>query len=108
MAQSQAAPALGPADKRRSHGFLGGVAGALFGFFIGLDLVLFGVVPFNSALPFVLTVLGLVGGILWGRWAPLGGRGRATAAAAAPAATAPPAPPAAPAPEEAPESTPEI
>ena len=60
--------------KRNTHGVLGGIAGLFFGFFLGLDLVLFGVVPFNSAVPFILTVLGLVGGIVWGRFAPLGGR----------------------------------
>ena len=71
MAQATAVPA-----KRSTHGILGGIAGLFFGFFVGLDLVLFGVVPFNSAVPFILTALGLIGGILWGRFAPMGGRSK--------------------------------
>ena len=76
--------------RKHGHSVLGGIAGLFFGFFLGIDLVLFGVVPFNSAVPFVLTVLGLIGGVLWGRWAPIGA-GKAAAARAG-AGAAPPDP----------------
>jgi hypothetical protein len=101
MAQAQSVTTVATV-KRNSHGVLGGIAGAIFGFFVGLDLVLFGVVPFNSAVPFLLTVVGLVGGILWGHWAPMGRR--RSKPAPAPAA---PAPAAATPTEPAPEAPPE-
>jgi len=69
------------------------------------DLVLFGVVPFESPVPFILTLLGLVGGILWGRMAPLsrrrgGGSKPKPVPAPVPApAPEPPAPDPAPPPE---------
>ena len=77
-------------SRRKGHSVLGGICGLFFGLFVGLDLVLFGVVPFNSAVPFILVVLGLVGGVVWGRWAPIGaGRARAGAPAVPAAAAAP-------------------
>jgi hypothetical protein len=54
------------------------VMGAIFGFltffFIGLDLLLFGVIALNSALLTILPLLGLVLGLVWAKFAPLGGR----------------------------------
>jgi hypothetical protein len=54
------------------------VAGALFGFFcflfIALDLLFFGVVPLNSAVITILPVVGIVFGLVWAKFAPLGGR----------------------------------
>ena len=54
------------------------VLGAVFGFlcflFIALDLLFFGVVPLNSAVITVLPLVGIVFGLVWAKFAPLGGR----------------------------------
>ena len=42
------------------------VAGLLLGVFVWLDLVLFGVIAFQSALVYVIPVVGLVVGVLIG------------------------------------------
>jgi hypothetical protein len=76
--------------KARGHPVLGGFAGFFF-LFIAIDLLAFGVIPFNSPLITILPLLGIVVGIAWAFWAPLGGRG--SAAAAPPAMAPPPAPP---------------
>ena len=89
--------------RKHGHSVLGGIAGLFFGLFLGIDLLLFGVVPFNSPVPFVLTVLGLVGGVLWGRWTPIGA-GKARAAAGSAGAAPQPAPE--PVPEPEPQSAP--
>ncbi|MCI0687754.1 MAG: hypothetical protein L0Y54_11025 [Sporichthyaceae bacterium] len=62
------------------HPVRGAIFGLLFFLFLGLTLLLFGVLALDSVLLLVLPLVGLVLGILWGRWAPLGG-----SAAAAPA-----------------------
>jgi hypothetical protein len=62
--------------KRRVRGrpVLGGIAGFVFLLFLGVDLMLFGVVPFNSPLLTILPVVGIVLGVALGLWAPLGRR----------------------------------
>jgi hypothetical protein len=50
----------------RTHRVLGGIAGLLLGVFVWLDLVLFGVLAFESVLVYVIPVVGLVLGILIG------------------------------------------
>lgn len=57
------APARAP---HRTHRVLGGIAGLLLGVFVWLDLVLFGVLAFESVLVYVFPVVGLVLGILIG------------------------------------------
>lgn len=76
--------------KRRGRPVLGGIAGFLFGMFVGLDLWLFGVVPSDSVVITVLPFLGLLLGITLGLSGPLR-RGR-SAAAPVSAPTAPAAP----------------
>jgi hypothetical protein len=77
--------------KARGHPVLGGFAGFFFFLFVAIDLLAFGVIPFNSPLITILPLLGIAVGIAWAFWAPLGGRRSATAAA--PAMAPPPAPP---------------
>ena len=57
--------------RSRGRPVLGAIAGFLFGVFVAADLFLFGVVALDSILLTVLPIVGLVGGILLGRWAPL-------------------------------------
>ena len=58
--------------KAKGRPILGAFSG-FFGFlFLGIDLVLFGVIHFNSPLVSILPVIGLVLGILFGFWAPIG------------------------------------
>lgn len=61
--------------QRRGKPVRGAIFGTLFGLFLGLDLLLLGVVPSDSAAITVLPVLGLLGGLALGITAPLGGRG---------------------------------
>ncbi len=60
----------------RDHGrmVLGGIAGFFALLFLGIDLVLFGVIPFTSALVTLLPVLGVLVGVAWAWWAPLRSR----------------------------------
>jgi hypothetical protein len=46
----------------------------VFGLFLAVDLVLFGVVPLESVIVTVLVVVGLFGGLLIGLSAPFGSR----------------------------------
>jgi hypothetical protein len=58
--------------KAKGRPILGAFSG-FFGFlFLAIDLVLFGVIHFNSPLVSILPVIGLVLGILFGFWAPIG------------------------------------
>jgi hypothetical protein len=59
---------------RHGHPVLGAVAGFFFGLFLGTTLLLLGVLPLSSPLLVLLPVAGLLLGIAWGLWAPLGGR----------------------------------
>jgi hypothetical protein len=66
-----------------------GILGLLFGLFVALDLVLFGVVPLNSVLVTILPGVGLVLGVVLGVLA--GNRQeRLVAAASVPAELPPP------------------
>ena len=66
--------AAGTSSRGQSRGrpVLGGVSGLMFGFFMALNLVLLGVVPLSSPLVIVFPIVGLIGGIALGRWAPIG------------------------------------
>ncbi|MEX2625798.1 MAG: hypothetical protein WD225_02880 [Ilumatobacteraceae bacterium] len=75
-------------SQRRTHGVLGGIAGFLFGVFVWLDLVLFGVAPLDSVLVYVLPLLGLVAGIALGKLTPFR-RGGRDGRRAAPSGTEP-------------------
>jgi len=68
--------------KRRGHPILGAIAGFLFGLFLGLTLLVAGVLALDSILLVVLPLALLVLGIVWGVAAPLG----------RPPSTAPPPP----------------
>lgn len=60
---------------RKGRPVLGGIAGFLFGLFLGLDLWLFGVVATDSVLVTVLPILGALLGIAVGLTGPLRRRG---------------------------------
>jgi hypothetical protein len=57
---------------RRARTALGGLAGVFCFLFIGLDVLLLGLVPLHSPVVTLLPLAGLVLGALWGWWAPLG------------------------------------
>jgi len=58
--------------KAKGRPILGAFSG-FFGFvFLAIDLILFGVIHFNSALVTILPVIGLVLGIAFAFWAPIG------------------------------------
>jgi hypothetical protein len=59
---------------RHGHPVLGAFAGFFFGLFLGTTLLLLGVLPLNSPLLVLLPVAGLLLGIAWGLWAPLGSK----------------------------------
>jgi len=63
---------------------LGIVAGFLFGLFGGVTLVLYGAIPLNSDLIWILPLLGLLVGLILAAWAPFG-KGPQPAAPPAPA-----------------------
>jgi NADH:ubiquinone oxidoreductase subunit 4 (subunit M) len=62
--------------RRRTHTVLGAISGLLLGVFVAIDLVLFGVIAFESGLVWLFPVLGLVLGIVVGRTSPFGTRHR--------------------------------
>lgn len=53
---------------------IGAIAGFFLGLFVWVDLILFGVLPFESGVGYVLPVLGIAVGLGMARWAPFGGR----------------------------------
>ena len=55
----------------RGHPIVGAIAGLLFGGFVATDLFLFGVIPMDSIVFTIAPLVGLILGILLGRWAPL-------------------------------------
>jgi len=63
-------------ENDRPHGrpVLGGIAGFFLGLFVWLDLILFGVLPLESGIGYLLPVLGIAAGIGIAMWAPFGGR----------------------------------
>jgi hypothetical protein len=74
--------------------FLGVISGFFFGLFGAVTLFLFGVIPLDSHLVWILPILGIVLGLLMATWAPFGSSTvDKPAPAAAPASTATPEPP---------------
>ncbi len=57
--------------KQRRHPIRGAIAGLLFGLFVSLDLVIFGVLASDANLLAVIPVLGLIAGIALGVTTPL-------------------------------------
>jgi len=57
---------------------MGAVFGFLSFFFLALDLLFFGVIALNSPLITILPVIGLVVGLVWAKFAPLGGKSQRT------------------------------
>lgn len=57
---------------QRGRPILGAFAGLFLGAFIALDLILFGVLPLESGLVWVIAVAGIVLGVALGVWAPFG------------------------------------
>jgi hypothetical protein len=55
----------------RGHTVVGAIAGFLFGGFVAADLFLFGVIPMDSIVFTLAPFVGLILGIVLGRWAPL-------------------------------------
>ena len=55
----------------RGHTVIGAIAGFLFGSFVAADLFLFGVIPMDSIVFTLAPFVGLILGIVLGRWAPL-------------------------------------
>lgn len=58
----------------RGRPVMGAVFGFLSFFFLALDLLFFGVIALNSPLITILPVVGLVLGLVWAKFAPLGGK----------------------------------
>jgi predicted lipid-binding transport protein (Tim44 family) len=79
--------------------FLGVFSGFFFGLFGGLTLFLFGVIPLDSHLLWILPIVGIVLGLIMAAWAPFG---KATTVQPAQAQASPTAQPAQPAPEASP------
>lgn len=52
---------------------LGVVSGFLFGVFLAVTLFLYGVIPLDSWLVFILPVVGILLGLALAIWAPFGG-----------------------------------
>jgi len=61
----------------RGRPVLGGIMGFLCFLFIALDLLFFGIVPLNSPVITILPLVGIVFGLVWAKFAPLGGGGPA-------------------------------
>jgi hypothetical protein len=55
----------------RGHTVIGAIAGFLFGGFVAADLFLFGVIAMDSIVFTLAPFVGLILGIVLGRWAPL-------------------------------------
>jgi hypothetical protein len=62
---------------------MGAIAGFFFFLFLALDLLFLGVIPLKSAVITILPILGIIVGLVWAKFAPLGGR---SAGAASPPA----------------------
>ncbi len=71
--------------------FLGVISGFFFGLFGAVTLFLFGVIPLDSHLVWILPILGIVLGLLMATWAPFGSSKVVDPAPAATPASAPPA-----------------
>ena len=69
--------------------FLGTISGFFFGLFGGVTLFLFGVIPLDSHLLWILPILGIVFGLLMATWAPFGKGAPETPPQSAPMASTP-------------------
>jgi hypothetical protein len=67
--------------------FLGVISGFFFGLFGAVTLFLFGVIPLDSHLVWILPIVGIVIGLFMAPWAPFGNE---STAEAPPTSTAPP------------------
>ncbi len=65
--------------------FLGVISGFFFGLFGAATLFLFGVIPLDSHLVWILPIVGIVLGLFMATWAPFGSSG--TAASSAPSSS---------------------
>lgn len=65
-------PAASATARRRGRPILGAIAGFFLGVFLWLDLVLFGVIGFESVAFWVFPPAGLALGIALAMWAPFG------------------------------------
>jgi hypothetical protein len=66
--------------------FLGAISGFFFGLFGGITLFLFGVIPLDSHLLWILPIVGIVLGLFMATWAPFG-KGAKSELTAPPAST---------------------
>lgn len=82
--------------KQRGRPVLGAFSGFFFGIFVGLDLLLLGVIPLDSVVLTAAPVVGLALGIVLARWAPIGRSRSAAHAAGTAGAPAVPSPPSSP------------
>jgi hypothetical protein len=56
--------------RRHGHPIVGAIVGFFFFLFVGIDLMLFGVIDTYSNLITILPIVGIVVGFLWGWWSP--------------------------------------
>jgi hypothetical protein len=56
----------------RGRPIIGAIAGFFFFLFLALDLLLLGVIPLKSAVITILPIVGIIVGIVWAKFAPLG------------------------------------
>ena len=66
---------------KNGHPIVGGISGLVFGLGAGLALLAFTVVSLSSVVLLIVPIAGLVLGIAWGVWAPLGAASRRLPAA---------------------------
>ena len=71
---------------------LGVITGFMFGLFLGITLFLYGVIPLNSDLLWILPLLGILLGLIMAAWAPFG-KGPGPAPSTEPAFPVPAPPP---------------
>lgn len=83
--------------------FLGVISGFFFGLFGAATLFLFGVIPLDSHVIWILPIVGIVLGLFMATWAPFGNG--ATAATSAPSSTSAPAVPSTSSESSSPDST---
>lgn len=60
-----------PSQSATGRPVLGAIAGFFLGLFLWIDLVLFGVIAFESVTVWIFPILGAIAGIALARWAPL-------------------------------------
>ena len=63
----------------RGRPVMGAIAGFFFFFFLALDLLFLGVIPLKSAVITIMPILGIIAGLVWAKFAPLGRSGSPSA-----------------------------